>query len=184
MFVWSLLLSLASPQARGQVHEWSQQLGGLGLDLITAMVRDSVDQPVVGGRYSDQVNLGGGAFVATGDHDNFLAKYSAGDTHQWSLNIVGTALNRIRALAVGPMDDIVLVGDGSDTINLGGADLALGIDGAYAARYDSAGNHLWSRVVGNNQGAAAYDVDFDEGGDIFVTGSGLFNQSSLIKLDP
>ena len=57
------------------------------------------------------------------------------------------------------------------TVDFGGGGLtSAGLGDIFVAKYDAAGNHLWSKRFGGPSGGYGYSVTVDSANHVFVTG--------------
>src|SRR5688572_9096445 len=142
--VLAFLTSLGlSGTAAAQTVEWTRQFGGAGFDFVKEIGVDAEGNVYVGG---DTDGLPGQ--MGAGGPDAFVRKYNASGTVLWTrqfgtpgLDFVGTNGG---GMAVGA--DAVYIG-GFTTGAFTGATNAGGFD-AFLRKYDTAGNHLWTRQYG------------------------------------
>jgi hypothetical protein len=119
-----LAASGAAPvHALEPVHYWSKGLGGGGIDLGTAATTDPAGSVVMAGYFNGTVNLGGGNLVSAGGSDIFLAKYTAGGTHVWSLRLGSTTADIPVSIATDGAGNIFLTGFFTGTVDFGGGGL-------------------------------------------------------------
>ncbi len=125
-------------------HLWSHSFGGTGYDFGWALAVD-----------------GAGNAIVTGS--GFLAKYGSNGTPLWnhSYAVMGFAI------ATDEAGNVIFTGSFYNTVNLGGEDLtSAGGPDIFVAKYDTDGNHLWSRRFGGGGGG-----DDDEGLSIATDGN-------------
>ncbi|NUO49794.1 MAG: hypothetical protein HOV80_13140, partial [Polyangiaceae bacterium] len=84
----------------------------------------------------------------------------------------GTMSDNVRGIARMPDNGVVVIGTFQGTINLGGNNLtSLGFDDIFVARFDAAGNHVWSKRYGTNMQNSVDDVATTPSGDIVFVGT-------------
>ncbi len=111
-----------------------------------------------------QGNLGA---TNQGSADIFLAKYDSSKTLQW-VRQLGTPANEI-ATAV--------TTDGSGNVYIAGytggnldGELNSGLSDAFLVKYDSAGNRLWTKLLGTSSDDQAWAVGADATGNVYISG--------------
>ncbi|MEZ4372060.1 MAG: hypothetical protein R3B07_14605 [Polyangiaceae bacterium] len=78
---------------------------------------------------------------------------------------------RARGVALDSAGNIIVVGYFSGTINFGGSDLvSAGGRDVFLAKFDSSGNHLWSKRFGGTKDAFGLGVAVDTTNSIIITG--------------
>ncbi len=116
-------------------------------------------------------NFGSGATFTAVGADGFLAKFNFSHSLVWKKQVGGTMNDSISAMARMPDNGVVIAGQFQGTINLGGAQLnSLGFDDIFVARYDAAGNHVWSNRYGTNMQNSVADIAVGPNGDIVIVG--------------
>jgi hypothetical protein len=169
--VVSLLSTVTPCGAVGPAHVGSQRFGGTAADAAYSIAVDAAGNHLVAGRFGGTVDFGGGTLVSAGSSDAFLAKYDAAGNHLWSRRFGSTGLDYARDVAVDVAGDVLVAGWFNGTVDFGGGPLAsAGSDDVFVARFDSAGNHLWSRRYGSSASDKGDAVAVDGAGNAFVTG--------------
>jgi hypothetical protein len=80
--------------------------------------------------------------------------------------------DRVVDVARDSADNLVVVGTFTTTIDLGGGPLvSAGLGDIFLAKYDSSGNHLWSKRFGDNKDQSVAAVAVDSTGSILLTGA-------------
>jgi len=142
---------------------WSLQIGTSGDDVSHSVAVDSQGNAYISGYTYG--NLGG---TSAGSADVFLAKVDSAGSPLWSRQIGTSSEDVSRAVAVDGEGNAYISGYTYGSLgatNAGGAD-------AFLAKYDAAGNPLWSRQFGTssddfiNRGAAAVDSQ----GNAYISG--------------
>lgn len=156
------------------------KLGSSG-DFMWSNSSDHGEVTRVGHAASDSV--GNVVLVGTG-HDSsdfgtshlWIEKYDAADgTFTWGKIFVDDFPLEGRTaggVAVDPFDNILITGSFEETENFGGGLLASagGFD-AFVAKFDPAGNHVWSASYGDVADQAGVDVASDASGNVVMLGT-------------
>lgn len=153
-------------------QKWIKQLGSSFDDFCWGITADTSDNIYLTG--STFGSMPGSGKTNTEGVDLFLMKLDSAGSTVWSRQL-GTD-NRVStytysqsfgtALAMDTTGDILLVGFSNDAIfgtNSGGNDILL-------AKYDTAGNQVWTRQFGTLYSDYIRDVVTSAGGDIYFTG--------------
>jgi hypothetical protein len=178
-----------------------------------AVAFDSAGNLIVAGQFSGAIDLGGALFKTGGDLDGFVAKLDPDGNHLWSYQIgdadlpvtllaSGTTVSAptrqlVGSVAIGPDDEVVLVGQFDYDVKLFGTDHVAALvhiasvplrSGGFIVALDAAGQVKLDSV---RLGLDGYrDVAVDSRGDIVATGMELaessppFRYALLTKLDP
>jgi hypothetical protein len=171
----SLLISLFSSPvwAIGPEHLWSHSFGDTSIDRGIRIAVDGDGNTFVTGSFGNTVNFGGDDLTSAGMADIFLAKFDADGVHQWSKSFGGTHIDIGIATAADAAGGVVITGYFSSTVNFGGDDLTTNIPSTdiYLAKFGPNGAHQWSQGFGSIPTDVGYDVAFDSGGNIVLTGT-------------
>jgi hypothetical protein len=152
-------------------HFWSQRFGGAEDDAGTSVAIDLNGSVVLGGYFQEMVFFGGPTLTSAGGFDVFLAKFQPSGMHQWSQSYGSTTTDVLRGLAIDTSNNILLVGDYSTTIDLGGGGLvSAGSKDIFVARYSTQAAHLWSQRFGGIAQDECRGVALGENDDIVITG--------------
>ncbi|WP_437648365.1 hypothetical protein [Sorangium sp. So ce362] len=140
-------------------HVWSRSLGA----VATALAVDGTSHVLVAGTYTDLADLGLGPMPAFGS-DIFVARLDADGTTLSSWRFGAEGNQEARALAADSAGNVVLAGDFSPRIYLGGEDLySHGSRNAFLAKLDPGGFHIWSQMLpfdsGYNSSLGALAID-------------------------
>jgi len=168
-------------------HIWSKRFGGHVGDIGTYISIDSSDNVFITGRYySPNIDFGGGPLTNQScdqyscEGDIFLAKFDRNGNHLWSKSFGGRDDDRANSVSVDSSGNVYITGYfGSPTIDFGGGVLtnAGGCFGyscpadIYLAKFDSNGNHLWSKRFGLSDDDEGRSVSVDSSGNVYITGS-------------
>lgn len=161
----------ASTATASPVHVWSSHYGAGGASTRGfGIAADASGNVVVTGSFNGPVNFGGNDLLAAGT-DVLLARYNTAGTHLWSKSFGGAAADQAYAVALDASGNILLTGYFQQTAYFGGSYLtSLGNSDLFVAKYDSNGNHVWSRQLGTAGADIGYSVAADPSGNVLVTG--------------
>ncbi|MFY0533212.1 hypothetical protein [Nannocystis pusilla] len=119
---------------------------------------------------TDPIDFGGGVLSGSGDDDAFLVKLGPTGEHLWSHRFGAGDRQTIASLAIADDDSIVVTGQCRGTNDFGGGPISAPDEATdiLLARYDTNGEHLWSRCLFS--GSTWYDskLALAPGGDIVV----------------
>ena len=151
-------------------HVWSKCLGTGSIETRN-VTSDAMGNFVVLGVIYGTVDFGGGPIIADASGSMYLAKFSGTDgSHIWSKK-VAPRVGNYYGLSMDTAGNVALVGSFFGTINVGGATLSSnGGEDSWVARYNSMGQHVWSKRYGDTGTDYARGVDFDAAGNLLVTG--------------
>ncbi len=154
------------------IHQWSARYGSTEIDEGWAIAGSTTGNAIVTGYFGGTVNLGGSNLTTAGGNDIFLASYNLMGAHQWSLRFGNTLLDIGRDIAVDALGNAYATGSAVNSVNFGGGTLpgGGGSDG-YLAKFDAAGVHQWSRLMGSTSNDVGYSLALDNTGRVINSGS-------------
>jgi hypothetical protein len=156
---------------------WSRSLPATIHSLASGVAVDSAGNLFVAGLYRGELNLG--SETLSGDFDEaFVVKLDAAGNVLWGHSYGAYENDGASAIAVGPSDEVTVVGSVSYyPVDFGGGALRGGIfDDLFAVTLDAQGTHLCSRRYAASDGSsAAHGVAVDATGRVLIAGS--FNRS-------
>lgn len=170
--LYAFLVLLAIPSlAPAQVHLWSRHIGDSGRERATDLALGPSGNLILVGEFEDAIDLGGGPLNSAGADDVFLAKLDPFGNHIWSQRFGSTGTDLLAGVATDPSGNIVITGHFQGTVDFGGDPLTgLGEYDVFLAKYDLAGNHLWSKRYGGLVGEGVGGVSVDSSGRVVITG--------------
>src|SRR5690606_22847370 len=133
-------------------HLWSARFGDgtHQFSMGSALAASPEGEIVVAGDFSGNIDLGGGPLTAPGNRDIFMAKFGPAGAHLWSRGFPTTSTGSPHDLELADDGAIVLVGEFTGSINLGGGVMqSAGLAEAFVARFTAAGDHAWSLRYGD-----------------------------------
>lgn len=137
------------------VHLWSHRYGDSADQTVTGIAVDGSDNILVAGHFAGAIDFGNGALTSTGTSDMFVAKLDTMGNQLWSKS---AAHSLATGIAVDPMGRVVITGEFDADTDFGGGMLTnAGGRDIFVAKYDAAGNHLWSHGFGDSQNQFAGD---------------------------
>jgi hypothetical protein len=159
----------ASTAAADPQHHWSSRFQFVDVDAIAA---DAAGNSVIAGHCYRWANLGGGPLGADGI---VAAKFDPFGALLWSrLCLVDRnwTNQQVRSVAIDAQGNVVMVGRFTGTIDFGGGPLNSMATDIFVAKWDTDGNHMWSKRFGvTNSNNFAEDVAFDPAGNVIFIGN-------------
>jgi hypothetical protein len=168
-----LLLLVVCPdvEAAPHVHGWSQPFGDGSSQLASSVVVDGSGNSYVVGYFTGSVDFGGGVLTSAGSNDIFIAKFDAGGNHIWSQRFGDTNNDVGNSVALDPLGNVIVAGWFAGTVDFGGGVLtSAGSDDIFIAKFDAAGNPIWSQNFGDASLDRGDDVAVDKLGNIVMAG--------------
>jgi hypothetical protein len=152
-------------------HVWSQSFLTGDLTFPEAMAFDSVGDLLLGGYFTESLDLGGGALTSAGVADAFVGKFGPDGAHKWSRSFGDTAPQFILALDIDAADKICVGGGFDGTLDLGAGPLTSAGDlDVFVGCLDAKGDALWSRRFGDPDRQLLNDLAIDSQGRLSLGG--------------
>ncbi len=114
-------------------HVWSKRFGGANQDVGFGVTTDSSGNVTLTGYFESTVDFGGGSLTVAGaatSGDVFVASYSPGGVHRWSMRVGGSADDIGWGIATdAATNQVVAIGTFQGTVAFGSANLtSAGVD--------------------------------------------------------
>jgi hypothetical protein len=127
------------------------------------------------GRFHGALDFGGGLLTSAGGMVIFLAKFDPDGNHLWSQRFGDSNdFDYVRGIAVDGAGNVLITGYFYGTLDFGGGLLTSTEIDIFLAKFDPAGNHIWSHGFGDYQTSGdqkGLSVAVDGAGNVFLTGS-------------
>lgn len=155
----------------GGACQWSKGGGALNTAAISSISFDPAGDLVLSGYFAVGLSFGGPPVTTSSGFAYYLAKLGSSGTLTYLKGFpAGTSSNMVRT-AVGPQGQIAMAGVFAGTLDLGGGPLTATAAGdVFVARFDAAGDHLWSHAYGSGNPENVTGVAVDPGGKQWVAG--------------
>ena len=154
-------------------HIWSKAFSGAFHNFGESLAVDASDNVVACGLIRDFANFAGVLLRGPGISSAYLVKYDSDGNHLWSQALGGSIGEIGRGVSIDSQNNIVMTGAyNSIDADFGGGPLSSsGKSDVFLAKFDSGGNHLWSRGFGATEHDQGRAVGVDRSDDdIFITG--------------
>jgi gliding motility-associated-like protein len=187
-------------QVVAQNLEWANVLVGQGesnIDNLTegastcfGLVVDENEYVYITGICNDSVDFDPGpntSYVVAGKNDIYLAKYSPEGNLVWKVVLISQSMNYVKGIKLDAAGNILIIGSIAGDVDFdpsSATELVQVPSGMankmFIAKYDLNGSFLWVKAVGGTFATWGSDLETDENGEIYVTGS--YYQS--LDIDP
>lgn len=158
--------------AKDGMTSWSRAIGNLlSLESASAVDIDSTGAIYLTGSAKSVLNFGDGPLTYGGDTDAFIAKLNPQGTAVWSKGFGDGKAQAGVDIATDTANNVILSVKFGGTINLGGQNFTVGgtnVDSALA-KFDSAGQHQWSKNLQAITDKGGVLIDTDGAGNIVAT---------------
>ena len=155
-------------------HVWSRPLWSNSNELVENIALDSTGRLYVAGYFSTEINLDGLVLSGNPQLHLFFAQFDP-DGHAVRATALGdSGWFNSSSLAVTRDDGVLLLITGTGTVDFGGGPLTnagYNTEDVYLAKFDSSGQHVWSKRFGDSYRQSGRRVVVDAAGNIFIVGS-------------
>ncbi len=158
---------------------WAKSFGGAYDDTTTSIATDSSGNLIVVGNFtSPSITIGTTVLTNPGiatnyGNDMFIVKYDASGNVVWANKAGGALDDHCNSVRVSQNGDILITGYfSSATCNFGANSLTnLGSTDVFIAKYNSAGNVMWTKRIAGTSNERADCITTDLNNNIFITGN-------------
>lgn len=165
---------------------WAKSMGGAGTDQPSGMDLDNNGNVTIVGQFNSPMdaNPGAGTFSLNNasDFDMFIINLDANGNFLWAKSIGGSGADYGNKVAVDKDGNRIMIGQFQQTVQVGTATYSTsGTFNGLIAKYDAAGNYLWSFSLGATGDNKGVGIDTDNNKDIIISGtfSGAVNFNPL-----
>lgn len=155
-------------------HSWSRAFGSSGDDHGNAVATDGIGSVVVTGYFNNSIDFGGGPLTSAGNKEIFLLELNSSGQQVWSKRFGGASIDVANAVAIDSGGNIIITGFFYGTVDFGGGPLTSSSAAkVFLAKYNSLGNHSWSKVFSGTlvaDNAIAQGLALDGNANILLTG--------------
>lgn len=152
-------------------HVWSRQFAATTYLTPSSLAVDCDGSVYLAGWFDGTANFGGAPLVGTGGNEIYLVKLDASGNHVWSRRFGDSQYQWVWHMVVDSQGNVIITGGNDSTVDFGGGPLtAVGGEDGYVAKFDTNGNHVWSRVIGSTGDDFLQGVGVDGQDRVLVTG--------------
>jgi hypothetical protein len=152
-------------------HVWSKRFGDAADQTAYAVALDGTNNVVVAGGFEGSLNFGVDLITSAGASDAFVLKLDSGGSYGWSQRFGDVNEQATTAIRVDTGGNVLLGGYMAGTVDFGGGPLpSAGSVDVFAAKLDSAGNHVWSKRFGGADDDQGRGIAVDDSGNAVVVG--------------
>lgn len=153
---------------------WSKASAGSGGEYVYSVALDPSGNIYVAGGFTGTVNFGGAALTsADAATDVFLLKLDPTGKHLWSKSFSGPNSQSAKGVAVDANGNVYITGFYLGSIDLGGGAFTKKgccFEDVFLAKYDTNGNHIWSKGFGDIDADNVTSIAVDPAGNPIITG--------------
>jgi gliding motility-associated-like protein len=146
--------------------------GGLNNDEALAIGSDNAGKLYTTGYFNNSINYQGVQFSSNGFSDVFVVRSAATGHAEWAFSGGSTGPDRGYAIAVQPNGTTAVTGYHSNNATFGSEILTSNAasQDLFVLKLDPTGQVEWVRNFGGELGDTGYGIDFDNQGNVLVTG--------------
>jgi len=159
-------------------YEWAKRFGDSNSQWGDAVAVDTLNNVFLACEVKGTVDFGGGVLTSPSQAAISLAKFDAAGAHVWSKLSTSGQLNHTASMTTDFAGRVVLTGTAANNTDFGGGPLpgAAGPLNFFVAKYDTGGNHLFSKLLAAGNGKAAAT---SSNGDVLVLGEIFASATNL-----
>jgi hypothetical protein len=164
-------------------HVWSFGWSGAQLDVLTLDTKKNV---WLGGSHNASVTFGATMLTPIGKTDALFVKLAPNGDVLHAASYGGGGYDKVWDIATDAADAVIVVGEYTPSASFGGAPLGgneIGVQVAYAAKYDAAGSHIWSRRIQEDAQAIPTRLSLRTSPEQFVALAGQFYGPRIFTFD-
>lgn len=184
------VLNICFTSLNAQYFTWAKAEGHYAYDYGFGIDTDNSGNVYAAGKYEENAIFSGTTLPNNGNHDIYVAQYSASGNLNWIRTGGGTNGDYAHALACNKIDRVYVAGEieGSvGPVTFPGSSITLTTQGdndAFLASYDLNGNLLWAKSEGGADNERALGVTYDNSGNVIICGhftdTTIFNGATVI----
>ncbi|WP_247235650.1 SBBP repeat-containing protein [Telluribacter sp. SYSU D00476] len=145
--------------------------GGEAVNQGEGVAVDGNGNLYVTGTFQGTATFGTTTLTASGESDVFVAKYTGKGSLLWVKKAGGAGVDGGYSIAVDAGNSVYITGSFQGSATFGTTTLtSLGDSDMFIAKYNSSGDVVWSKKVGETGEDTGYGITVDNGGNIYVTG--------------
>jgi Beta-propeller repeat len=150
-------------EVSGGVNQWIRQVGTAYDESGEAVAVDSAGNIYIAGYTKGGLDSN----VNQGAEDYFISKYNSSGTHQWTVQAGTEGSDEVTAMAFGSSGALFVAGQTSGDLE---GNLNQGSTDAFIAKYNTNGEHQWTKLYGTTETEQVADLTFDEDENIYLSG--------------
>ncbi len=182
-----LLFSLLAFRSGAQTF-WVQHAGGQTIDEGVDVSSDANGNSYAVGYFTGNATFGTTTLHSAGATDIYIAKLNHAGLFNWIVRAGGGGSDHPSAIKADPQGNSYITGYFFGTAHFGIYTLtSSGLQDAFIAKYDSAGNCLWAKNCGGTASDIGNGITVDNAGNVIVTGqfkdTATFGSFNLISMN-
>jgi hypothetical protein len=169
-------LNIFFAHLNAQNFTWAKAEGKFAYDYGYGIANDNSGNVYVAGKYEEDAIFSGTTLSCQGNHDIFVAQYSASGNLNWIRTAGGVLGDYAHSLACNKTSNVYIAGEiegSNDLVSFQGTPITLttkGDNDIFLASYDLNGNLLWAKSEGSSKSEKALGVSYDDAGNVVICG--------------
>lgn len=160
----------AAPACTGD-PTWSKRFGGIYDDAAMGVAVDKDQSVIVAGHFRSAAVFGEKAYIAKGDADIFVTKYTPSGDLVWAKVFGGLYLDKAYAVATDADGGVVVAGEFSGTVDFGAGEFeSSGGADIFLLKLDAGGALVFAKHFGGLSDQRAKGLAITASGDIVIAG--------------
>lgn len=152
-------------------HLWSKRFGDDDNQRAETAAIAADGRVLVGGSFGGSIDFGGDVLTSEGGQDAFVAVLDGDGSHLWSRRLHGAGAESVTAIATDSDGNVLVGGLFGGSLEIGGATLTTeGLYASFLAKYDPAGELLFSTSYDSEVSSWIVGIAADSLGDVFFAG--------------
>lgn len=155
-------------------HIWSKRFGNPGNESVEGIAVDSDGALLLCGGFEGAISFGGELLTCANDSAMFVTKLDAAGSHLWSKRFETNDMLyyvACRDIAVDSESNALLTGSFGASVDFGGGvRTSAGSGDIFVAKFDAAGEHVWSKRFGDASDQSGYSIAVDNVNSVLITG--------------
>lgn len=151
---------------------WIRSFGGTDIDLAQSIDADNSGNIFISGTFSNSMSVSGSLIFSSGGKDVFLISLTPAGQTNWVRSFGGTLDDFSKDIAIPSIGSVVIVGEYSNTINIGGNGyLNKGGSDIFIASYNSSGTNNWVKILSSIGNDNVENLKFNSLGELYLIGN-------------
>ena len=151
---------------------WARSSSSTSNDNAEHIGIDAAGNSYIIGDFEGSITLGDSTFISYGERDLYIAKYDMMGNFVWAKHWGGPANDNMEKLSVDDNGNQYILSLAEDIVMIGDSTFNESEKGRfYYAKCDPNGNFLYGQQIGGSGKASLGDIDFDDQGNTYITGS-------------
>jgi hypothetical protein len=151
---------------------WALAVGSAAMEFTSTMSTSDAGTTVLALQFAGMMTFNGMPISSLGGMDIFAAKFGSNGIYTFNKHFGDLGMDRPTGIEMDDAGGTVIIGTFDNKINFGGNTLtSAGMNDIFVAKFDSAGNHVFSKSYGDAADQTVSALAVDDNGNIVIAGS-------------